>query len=151
MRTLVGIAHFSLAPTGDISAARLRRLRFSEKRATTLAYRPERLLARNDLEDLVVVPGIMRLLGLLNLDQVHVVHHPTVGAEEAAVREEIMNRHVAHLGDDGLGLVAAERVHSLKVMRHRGIDAGLRLGRHHAAPGECALTIADFPRCGPSK
>src|SRR3984957_3717595 len=106
------------------SARRYRwRLRFGEKRAATLAHRPERLLARNDLEELVVVPGIMRLLGLLDLDQVHVVHHPTVGAEEAAIGEEIMDRHVAHLGDDGLGLVAAERVDSLKVMRHRRIDA----------------------------
>ncbi len=76
----------------------------------------------------------------LDLDQVHVVHHPTVGAEEAAIGEEIMDRHVAHLGDDGLGLaVPAERVDSLKVMRHRRIDAGLHLGRHHAAPGEEAL------------
>src|SRR6476469_5276643 len=103
------------------SARRYRwRLRFGEERAATLAHWPERLLARNGLEDLVVVPGIVRLLGLLNLDQVHVMHHPTIGTEEAAIGEEIMDGHVAHPGDDGLGLVAAERVDSFKIMRYGG-------------------------------
>ena len=45
------------------SARRYRwRLRFGEERAATLAHWPERLLARNGLEDLVVVPGIVRNL-----------------------------------------------------------------------------------------
>jgi hypothetical protein len=43
------------------------------------------------------------------------------------------------LGDDGLGLVAAQRVDSLKIMCHGRIDAGLHLGRHYAAPREEAL------------
>ena len=47
------------------------------------------------------------------------MHHPTVGAEEAAIGEEIMDPHVAHLGDDGLGFVAAERVDSLKPQEAR--------------------------------
>src|SRR5215469_17857372 len=111
----------------------------SKKRAATVAHRPERLLTRNGLEDLVVVPGIARLLWLLDLDKVHVVYHPTVKADETAIGEEIVDRHVAHLGNDGLRLVATERIDRFEIMGHRRIDAGLRLSRHHAALRKEAL------------
>jgi hypothetical protein len=81
----------------------------------------------------------MRLLRLLDLDQVHIVHHPTLRTDEAAIGEEIMDRHVAHLGNDPLRLVAAKRVNSLKIMCHHRIDTGLRLGRHDAASREETL------------
>ena len=68
---------------GDISAALSVALRFGEKRAATLAQRPERLLARNGLDDFVVIPGVTRLLWLLYLDQIHVVHHPSVNTKFA--------------------------------------------------------------------
>ena len=113
-----------------------KRLGLGQKCAGAVADRPECLLARNGLDDFVVIPGVTRLLWLLYLDQIHVVHHPSVNTQSTVIGEEIMDRHVAHLGDDGLRLIAAERVNRLEVMRHRRIDPCLRLGRHHAAAGE---------------
>jgi len=89
------------------------------KRAATFADGSEGLFTGNDHENLVVVPSAMRLLRFLDLDQVDVVYHSSVATDEAAIGEEIMDRHVAHLGDDGVRLVTAERVNRFETMRHR--------------------------------
>jgi hypothetical protein len=41
------------------------------------------------------------------------VYHTPIGADEASIGEEVMDRHVAHLGEHGVGRVATERVAAL--------------------------------------
>ena len=47
------------------------------------------------------------------------MHHPATNTDEAAIGEEIMNWHVAHLGDHPLRSIGAERVDSFEVLNVR--------------------------------
>ena len=53
-----------------------------EEIATALFERPPGLRRRNGLDQLVVIPGILRLVGLLHLEQIHVVQLAAVGAND---------------------------------------------------------------------
>src|SRR6185437_16321702 len=64
----------SLAPTSLLRDVLVR----LDKRASALVQRAERLLAGHGLDDLGVVPRPLRVLRLLDLEQVHVAQHAAV-------------------------------------------------------------------------
>src|SRR4051794_38160960 len=78
--------------------------------AAALLEGGEGLVARDGREVLVVVVGALALLGLLDLEQVHVVDHAAVGEHLALAGEEVVHRHLVQLRGDRLGGVGAGRL-----------------------------------------
>src|SRR6218665_1746304 len=72
------------------------------ERALGFGLGREHLLARQRLDDLQVVPGLGRLLGALDLHEVHVVHEAAVGTD-LALAEEVVDRRGLELGHDLVG------------------------------------------------
>ena len=112
--------------------------------------RLERLVAGNGREQLVVVPAAFGFRRLLDLEQIHVVHHAAVLADLAVLGEHVVDRRVLHDLHDGRRVGGAGGLHGLQIMRDRGIDAGLRRGRHpldalHEALGERAGLVVEVP------
>ena len=60
--------------------------------AFAFAERPESLVARDNRKNFIVVPGASRFLGCLDLDEIHVVNQPAIGAKFAAFREDRSSR-----------------------------------------------------------
>src|ERR1700684_2197434 len=56
-----------------------------------IGLRPVGFLPRHHLDHLVVVPRVLRLRRSLHLHDVHGVHHQTVGAYVAVLREHIVD------------------------------------------------------------
>src|SRR5262245_27480940 len=88
-------ASVSAAPPSEASIDRPELL--LHQRAGRIGW-AERLVARDVRHDLVVVPGLLRFLRLLDLHQDQVVHHQAVLAQPAVAREEVVDRMRAHLG-----------------------------------------------------
>jgi len=59
--------------------------------ALAFAERPEGFVAGYNRKNFVVVPRASRFLGCLDLNKIHVVNEPAVGANFAAFREEIVD------------------------------------------------------------
>src|SRR6201996_9833896 len=64
---------------------------------TLRVRRPERFVARDGREHLVIVPRILALLGSLDLYQPEIMHHQIVLAQLAMTGEEILDRLFPHL------------------------------------------------------
>src|SRR6202000_1537728 len=95
------------------------------ERAFALGKRTEGLVGRQRRQYLVVVPGILGLAGRLDLDEKHIVRHSPVLSDSPSSREEIIDRHFAHLGKNGLGLRGTRRLDRFQVMRDGGKEAGM--------------------------
>jgi len=98
--------------------------------AGTLGGRLECFLCRNGSYDLVVVPRVLRLIWLLDANDIHVVGHAAVLADPAVLREEVIDRHLSHFFHDGVCLVSARRLDRLEVVHRCGIVGRLELRRH---------------------
>src|SRR5215510_4062439 len=72
----------------------------ADQRTPALIQRSERLRGRNRGAQLVVVPRMFRFLGLLYLEEVHVVDLAPVGTDDAGAEQRIVGRHLLHLRDD---------------------------------------------------
>src|SRR6266851_543769 len=96
-----------------------------DERAGALAERPKGLGGRDGGELLVVVVLIFRLAGRLDLEEVHVALDTPILAQFAVLGHEVVDRQLAHLGDDGLAVVGLRRLDRLEVMGDSAIDAGL--------------------------
>src|SRR5258706_5040495 len=97
-----------------------------QKITAALAKRTPRLLWRNRLDDFVVVPGIFRLVRLLDLKQVHIVQLPAIGADRSLAEQRIIRRQLLHLVHDSLAVGRAfEGIHGAQVVKNDAIDAGL--------------------------
>src|ERR1700675_4723429 len=70
------------------------------QRAFALGERPVRLGCRDDRELLVVIVLIFRFARRLDLEKIHVAHDAAVLAQLAVLGHEVVDRHLAHLGDD---------------------------------------------------
>src|SRR5882757_10870084 len=71
-------------------------LSFLHQRAARRFQRLERLIAGNRRQQLVVVPAAFRLRRLLDLEQIHVVHHAAVLANPAIFCEHVVDRSILH-------------------------------------------------------
>src|ERR1700704_5877173 len=90
------------------------------QRALAFAERPCSLLRRDRRDQLVVIPGILRFFGLLDLEQIGRKHLATVGANGALAEQDVVGRQLLHLGDD-LGAVmriTSHRLQRLEIMQH---------------------------------
>src|SRR6266545_1134663 len=108
MPKTVVIAKRPLSPAqgrGDASVALL-----LDQWAVALVDGAEGLVRRDRGPDLVVVPRILRLRGLLHLDQVRRVDLPTVGSDRALAEQRVVGRRLLHPGDDLGAVVALERL-----------------------------------------
>src|SRR6266566_597080 len=76
--------------------------------------RTEGVVAGDFCQDLVIVPRIFALVGLLDLD-----HHQIVGAQLAVPRKEILDRLLAHPGRHLERLVGAGFLDRVEIMHHR--------------------------------
>src|SRR4026207_1369636 len=74
-----------------------------DQRAAAVLLRPERLLRRAGGEDLVVVPRVLRLGGLLHLDEIRVVDLAAVGADAPLAEQRVVGGHLLHPGDHPRG------------------------------------------------
>src|SRR2546423_15353815 len=97
---------------------------------------PEGLVTRDNREDFVIVPWPPRVLGCLDLDKIHIVNEPAIGANFAAFREEIVNPKLPHFAGDRLGLISPCSTNRPQIVEHGGVDAGMAHGRHDLAPAE---------------
>src|SRR5262245_9218588 len=124
----------------------------ADQRTAALSEGPERLRGRDRRAQLVVVPGMLRLVGPLHLEQIHVVNFAAVGTNAALTEQRVVRRHVLHLRNYRLAVAGtADRDDRLEVVRHRGVDAGMDHGRVAAAMGggeglrECTVGLARVP------
>src|SRR5690349_10278109 len=69
--------------------------------------RPIGLVAGHRVDDLEIIPRPLRLLGLLDLDQIHVAHDAPVDPEPSIVGHEVIDRHLAHLRHHGKRILVA--------------------------------------------
>src|SRR5215472_15017523 len=69
-----------------------RSIRCFHQRAAALVERSERLVAWHSGDQVVEVPLALGFLGLLDLEQIHVVHHAAVDADLAILGEEVVDR-----------------------------------------------------------
>src|SRR5580704_13713834 len=102
-----------------------RLLLLAHQRTPAFVERPESLLARHRGDDLRQIPFAFRLLGRLDLHQVHVADDAPVLAYAAVLGHEVVDRQLPHLGQHGLGLVGAGGLHGPEVMQHGAVGAGL--------------------------
>ena len=65
---------------------------FRDEVAFASAERSKGLVAGDNRKNFVVVPGASRFLGCLDLDEIHVVNQPAIGAKFAAFREDRSSR-----------------------------------------------------------
>src|SRR5215204_7015456 len=86
------------------------------QRAAAVLRGREGLVARDRREVLVVVPRPLRFRRLLDLEQVHVVHHAPVLEHLALLGEEVLDRHLVQLLRHRLGLVGAGGLDRLEVL-----------------------------------
>src|SRR4029453_3736246 len=93
--------------------------------ASTLIKGAESLLSGDGRPDLVVVPWILRLRRLLDLDQIRRVNLAPVRANSSLAEERIVGRHLLHLGDDLGAVVALERLDGLQIVERPRVDAGV--------------------------
>ena len=103
-----------------------------DQRTLTVLQRSQRLTSRNRYQDLEVVEQVFSLRRRLHLFEIHVAHNASVLAQLAILRHEVVDLHLAQLGDDLVGVVAARRLDRFKVMSHLGAETGLGVGRRHA-------------------
>src|SRR3972149_1855124 len=68
-------------------------------RAIALGDGPEGLVGRDGGADLVVVPGVLGLGRLLDLEQVGGVDLPAVGPDHTLAEERVVGRRLLHLRD----------------------------------------------------
>src|SRR5262245_4211418 len=95
----------------------------ADQRTASLTEGPERFRGRDRRAQLVVVPGMLRLVGPLHLEQIHVVNFAAVGTNAALAEQWVVRRHVLHLGNHRLTVSgAADRGDRLEIVRHRGVD-----------------------------
>src|SRR5262245_66398524 len=76
----------------------------ADRRTAALTEGPERLRGRDRRAQLVVVPGVLRLVGPLHLEQIHVVNLAAVGTNAALAEQCVVRRHVLHLGNHRLAV-----------------------------------------------
>src|SRR5207249_7257816 len=81
-----------------------------------LIQRPERLLSGDSCADLVVVPRVLGLGGLLHLDEIRRMNLAAVDTNRPLAEERVVRRHLFHLGDDLGAVVALERLDGLQVV-----------------------------------
>src|SRR4051812_39694184 len=74
-----------------------------QERARRFRERLECLFAGDGPDWIVEIPRALRVFRLLDLDQMHVVHHAPVLTDMPAMREEVFDRHLPHLAVHGLG------------------------------------------------
>src|SRR5262249_38087931 len=146
-RVVVAPLTTSAPRPGSVAPARL----FLNELASALIERPESLLRGDRCADLVVVPWVLRLRRLLDLNEIRGMDLAAVDANRPLAEERIVGRHLLHLGDDLGALVALERLHGLQVVQrprvyarvdHRGMDLPVTLGE---ALGERARLVVHVP------
>src|SRR5262244_2084353 len=139
------------SPCPDLPTAQSPRELLLHELAPTQVERAESLLRGDRRADLVVIPGILRLGRLLDLDEICGVDLATVDANSPLAEERIVGRHLLHLGDDLGAVVALERLDGLQVVQrprvyarvdHRGMDLPVTLGE---ALGERARLVVHVP------
>src|SRR5262245_10743877 len=95
----------------------------ADQRTAALSEGPERLRGRDRRAQLVVVPGMLRLVGPLHLEQMHVVNLAAVGTNAALTEQRVVRRHVLHLGHHRFAVSGtADRDDRLEVVPHRRVD-----------------------------
>ena len=101
-------------------------------------------------KQLVIIPARLGFRRLLDLEQIHVVHHAAVLADLAVLGEHVVDRRLLHDLHDGGGVGGARGLHGFQIMADRRIDAGLRRGRQpldalHEALRERAGVVVEIP------
>jgi hypothetical protein len=109
----------------------------------------EDLVARQRLEHLQVVPGLLGLGGRLHLDQVHVVDEAAVGAD-LALAVEVVDLHALELRHHLVGVGGLGGGHGLQVGHGGRVVGGLHVGGHalgllEEAVGELARVVVQVP------
>src|ERR1700733_7056432 len=87
-----------------------------DQRATAFVERTAGFVAGHGGEQLVEIPLAFRLLGLLHLEQVHVVSHASVVSDAAVPGEEVVDRGFPHLRHHLRRFVGADRIDGLEVV-----------------------------------
>src|SRR6476619_7623540 len=103
---------------------------FFHQRTARSFQRLERFVAGDRRQQLVVIPARLRFRRLLDLEEIHVMHHAAVLADLAVLGEHVVDRGFLHDLDDGGGVGRSRGLHGFQIVRHRGVDAGLRRRRH---------------------
>ena len=100
----------------------------------TFAFRerPRHFVSGDRGDGLVVVPGIFRFLGLLDLEKIGRQNAPPIDTQFGLSKQVVLDRNGLHLRDDGSAIVriAAHHFERLEIVSCRGIDAGLSHRRH---------------------
>src|SRR5438034_9882766 len=124
------------SPTPDLPGCPVATL-FLDELAPALIERPERLLGGNGRADFVVIPRVLGLGRLLDLDEICGMDLAAVDADRPLAEARIGGRRLLHLGDDLGAVVALERLDGLQVVQrsrvharvdHRGMDLPIALG-----------------------
>ena len=107
---------------------------------------------RNRVNELVVVPGTLRVSRRLDLKEVHRVDLTPVGADRALAKEYIIGWQRLHFGDERFAIaIAVDLGQGLEIVQHGAIDPGVDHGGHFAtvflgkAPGPGACLIIEIP------
>src|SRR5215813_6113381 len=100
----------------------------------TAAFRetPKCLIARDNAENLVIVPRLAVLRGRLYLREQHVVDEPAVLADAPVPGIEVIYRQLAHLDHHVFLIIRPHRRYRRYAYPARCIAARLRHGRHPA-------------------
>src|SRR5262249_8866962 len=111
------------SPCPDLPTAPSPRELLFHELATTLVERTECLLRGDRRADLVVIPGVLGLGRLLDLDEIRGMNLAPVRANGPLAEERIVGRHLLHLGDDLGAVVALERLDGFQVVQGPRVDA----------------------------
>src|SRR3984957_3867052 len=113
------------------------------QRALALRQRRKRFIRRNTTNDVIIVPRLLDVRLLLDLEEVEVMDELAVLADLFPAREEVVDGILAHPPGDGVGIIGTRRSNTSKIMRKAGVDGSLGCGRH--PPVQLKEAMAESP------
>ena len=87
-----------------------------EQRTFAVCRRHRCFYCRYGLAHMIVVPRILRLLGLLYLQQVEIMHVATVFADTPIFGKKVIDGRFLHFSHNGLGFVGPRRLDGVKIV-----------------------------------
>src|SRR5437879_13298602 len=101
---------------------------FLDEGTVSFAFGTESLLSRDCRDNFQQIPFRRGLFGRLDLQQIEPMNLASILSDGTLAEQRIIGRDGLHRRDNGLSVAGAScLVHSLEIVKHRGIDACLHV------------------------